>query len=64
VKIIAEELLKKEVLFKDDLKRLIGDRPFKNDTDDNASVGTIVTQEPVDFQGNGINLNKTEEAQG
>lgn len=28
VKIIAEELLKKEVLFKDDLTRLIGKRPF------------------------------------
>ncbi|MCC6185897.1 MAG: ATP-dependent zinc metalloprotease FtsH [Chitinophagaceae bacterium] len=28
VKIIAEELLKKEVLFKDDLARLIGKRPF------------------------------------
>jgi cell division protease FtsH len=31
VKIIAEELLKKEVLFKDDLVRLIGKRPFKED---------------------------------
>jgi cell division protease FtsH len=31
VKIIAEELLKKEVLFKDDLERLIGKRPFKED---------------------------------
>ena len=29
VKIIAEELLKKEVLFKDDLERLIGPRPYE-----------------------------------
>ena len=29
VKIIAEELLEKEVLFKDDLERLIGKRPFE-----------------------------------
>ncbi|MFT4094448.1 MAG: ATP-dependent zinc metalloprotease FtsH [Niabella sp.] len=29
VKIIAEELLRKEVLFKDDLERLIGKRPFE-----------------------------------
>ncbi len=31
VKIIAEELLLKEVLFKDDLERLIGKRPFVSD---------------------------------
>ena len=29
VKLIAEELLKKEVLYKDDLERLIGKRPFE-----------------------------------
>lgn len=32
VKIIAEELLKKEVLFKDDLERLIGARPYEEPT--------------------------------
>jgi cell division protease FtsH len=32
VKIIAEELLKKEVLFKDDLERLIGVRPYEEPT--------------------------------
>ena len=32
VKIIAEELLKKEVLFKDDLEVLIGKRPFQEET--------------------------------
>jgi len=31
VRTIAEELLKKEVLFKDDLERLIGKRPFAED---------------------------------
>jgi cell division protease FtsH len=31
VKIIAEELLKKEVLFKDDLEVLIGKRPFQEE---------------------------------
>jgi len=64
VKIIAEELLKKEVLFKDDLKRLIGNRPF-GETDENNTLGTIVSQEPIDYPngtGGGINLNKTEEA--
>jgi len=30
VKIIAEELLKKEVLFKDDMERLLGKRPFED----------------------------------
>lgn len=47
VKIIAEELLKKEVLFKDDLERLIGKRPF-GDVEESAVPGTIVSQEPVD----------------
>ncbi len=31
VKMIAEELLKKEVLFKDDMERLLGKRPFEED---------------------------------
>jgi AFG3 family protein len=30
VKVIAEELLKREVLFKDDLERLIGKRPYED----------------------------------
>lgn len=47
VEIIAEELLKKEVLFKDDLERLIGKRPF-GDVDDSPEPGTIVSQEPVE----------------
>jgi AFG3 family protein len=47
VKIIAEELLKKEVLFKDDLERLIGKRPF-GDVEETPEVGTIVSQEPVE----------------
>jgi len=32
VKMIAEELLKKEVLFKDDLERMIGKRPYEDST--------------------------------
>ena len=32
VKTVAEELLKKEVLYKDDLERLIGNRPFEDTT--------------------------------
>jgi AFG3 family protein len=47
VEIIAEELLKKEVLFKDDLERLIGKRPYDEHptievlpTNDNASTAT------------------------
>ena len=43
VKIIAEELLKKEVLFKDDLERLIGKRTFED---------SIAAEEaPIDPQG-------------
>ncbi len=46
VEIIAEELLKKEVLFRDDLERLIGKRPFE--TDDHRTESDIqpVTQNP------------------
>lgn len=54
VKIIAEELLKKEVLFKDDLVRLIGKRPF-NDVDETPEIGSIITQESVDPTANAIN---------
>lgn len=38
VKLIAEELLKKEVLFKDDLERLIGKRPFGEDNPDPSEI--------------------------
>lgn len=47
VKLIAEELLKKEVLFKDDLERLIGKRPY-GDIDELPELGTIISQAPVD----------------
>jgi cell division protease FtsH len=43
VKIIANELLEKEVLYKDDLTRLIGPRPFEGD-DTNV---TNITPEPI-----------------
>jgi cell division protease FtsH len=39
VKVIAEELLKKEVLYKDDLERLIGSRPYEDNSQDDD--GTI-----------------------
>jgi cell division protease FtsH len=39
VKVIAEELLKKEVLYKDDLERLIGSRPYEDNSQDED--GTI-----------------------
>ena len=45
VKIIAEELLKKEVLFKDDLVRLIGKRPFKEDNVDGEIILAESTNE-------------------
>ncbi len=35
---LAEELLKKEVLFKDDLTRLIGPRPYAEETTPNESI--------------------------
>ncbi|MBS1779521.1 MAG: ATP-dependent zinc metalloprotease FtsH [Bacteroidetes bacterium] len=43
VKLIAEELLKKEVLYKDDMERLIGKRPF----DDAIALEGVVTPPPV-----------------
>src|SRR5690606_18543832 len=56
VEIIAEELLRKEVLYKDDLERLIGKRPFEEfsyiDTSDDApAVQTQVEESstPVDY---------------
>lgn len=45
VKIIAEELLKKEVLFKDDLVRLIGKRPFKEDNVEGDIILAVSTNE-------------------
>lgn len=46
VKIIAEELLKKEVLFKDDLERLIGKRPFGEESVEAVTVATIQEDAP------------------
>jgi AFG3 family protein len=54
VAIIAEELLKKEVLFKDDLERLIGKRPFDDslldiyDEDTNVNTHTEITNEDTE----------------
>ena len=39
LEMVAQELLKKEVIFKDDLIRLIGKRPFDNE--DNETVGDL-----------------------
>ncbi|MFM2385893.1 MAG: hypothetical protein RL660_650 [Bacteroidota bacterium] len=52
VKLIAEELLAKEVLYKDDLERLIGKRPFSS-TAEEATVEAVVDV---------TNLNTQEEA--
>ena len=38
---LAEELLKKEVLYKDDLERLIGKRPFAEDASPNESIPPV-----------------------
>jgi cell division protease FtsH len=38
---LAGELLKKEVLFKDDLTRLIGPRPFAEETTPNESIPSV-----------------------
>jgi len=41
VEVLAKELLEKEVLFKDDLERLIGKRPFdKPEVPDNTQAAT------------------------
>ena len=46
VKIIAEELLKKEVLFKDDLERLIGKRPFGEESVEAVAVASMPEDAP------------------
>ena len=38
---LAEELLKKEVLYKDDLERLIGKRPYAEETTPNESIPPV-----------------------
>lgn len=47
VKIIAEELLKKEVLFKDDLERLIGKRPFGEESVETVAVASMPEDAPA-----------------
>jgi AFG3 family protein len=47
VKIIAEELLKKEVLFKDDLERLIGKRPFGEESVETVAVANMPEDAPA-----------------
>jgi AFG3 family protein len=44
---IANELLSKEVLYKDDLTRLIGERPFENDDKENEVI--VVTEAQIDL---------------
>jgi AFG3 family protein len=55
VKTIAEELLKKEVLFKDDLERLIGKRPFDEEMIDSKIENAVV------IESNTKNTNEAEE---
>ncbi len=38
VRTVAEELLKREVLYKDDLERLIGDRPFEEESNEEDTL--------------------------
>jgi cell division protease FtsH len=47
VKMIAEALLQKEVLYKDDLERLIGKRPFEEHSihDDATTIAPIISNE-------------------
>jgi AFG3 family protein len=68
VKIIAEELLKKEVLFKDDMEKLIGTRPFKEDpllsdvqpVADNPPVGDVLNDGLQNSNGNNIKPSSNE----
>ncbi|MEO6833585.1 MAG: AAA family ATPase, partial [Chitinophagaceae bacterium] len=50
---LANELLKKEVLFKDDLERLIGQRPFGENETPNESIPPVNSTilEPKDEEG-------------
>ena len=52
VALIAEELLRKEVLYKDDLKRLIGDRPFYEP--DNEEDALSPEPDPLLERGNAL----------
>ncbi len=60
VRIIAEELLKKEVLFKDDMENLIGKRPFNEDAQP-GDVPPVAGNPPIGDVISG-GLNATEEA--
>ena len=51
VKTIAEELLKKEILYKDDMEKLIGTRPFEEDailTEDSKQDSNTVTANDIE----------------
>jgi cell division protease FtsH len=47
VKSIAEALLKKEVLYKDDLDTMIGRRPFAEPADEAPVFATMSNEEPL-----------------
>lgn len=49
---LAGELLKKEVLFKDDLTRLIGPRPFAEDSSPNESIPSVAGAAVLSEQAN------------
>ncbi|MBS1614879.1 MAG: ATP-dependent zinc metalloprotease FtsH [Bacteroidetes bacterium] len=49
---LAGELLKKEVLFKDDLTRLIGPRPFAEDSSPNESIPSVTGAAVLSEQAN------------
>ncbi|MFT4061999.1 MAG: ATP-dependent zinc metalloprotease FtsH [Edaphocola sp.] len=53
VQIIAEELLKKEVLYRDDLERLIGKRPFEDN-----GIGLISAADGISVALNGDTTNE------
>lgn len=52
---LAEELLKKEVLFKDDLERLIGNSPFENKNLDEG-IPTAAISPAIEDANNNVNM--------
>ncbi len=66
VEIIAEQLLKKEVLFRDDLERLIGKRPFESEDhqgDVMLAADGMPMVEPLNNDNSSNNFNENKEGE-
>jgi AFG3 family protein len=55
LEVLAKELLKKEILFKQDLEELIGQRPFEVDAEEAEEVKEVVSGAAAEDSGAAIN---------